>query len=197
MCSTDKYKACNTRVFLYFVNSLWSDDFFGENLLAIYRKLSKTPMCCPKSPKMQHPKMAFIRQIESSIKGYDAISILCFELFSDETQNWLMDFWIPQRVLMHDIRMKYSGKLLTISYWKWSRSHNFYPKFSKMQLLKMNIRSQIEPSVKRYESFMFIVFAEFQIGNHHKMMDSWKPSIIFFFNPRNSKIALYHQNKPN
>ena len=61
----------------------------------------------------------------------------------------------------------------------------------------MNIRSQIEPSVKRYESFMFIVFAEFQIGNHHKMMDSWKPSIIFFFNPRNSKIALYHQNKPN
>ena len=103
-----------------------------------------------------------------------------FELFSDETQNWPMDFWIPQRVLMHDIRVKYSGKLLTIFYWKWSRSHNFYPKFSKMQPLKMNLRSQIEPSVKRYESFMFIVFAEFQIGNHHKMMDSWKPSIIFF-----------------
>ena len=32
----------------------------------------------PKSPKLQHPKMAFIRQIEPSMKGYDAISILSF-----------------------------------------------------------------------------------------------------------------------
>ena len=61
----------------------------------------------------------------------------------------------------------------------------------------MTFRSQIEPSVKSYEGFMFIVFTEFQIGNHNGMMDSWKPTIIFFLNPRNSKIALYHQNKPN
>ena len=91
-----------------------------------------------------------------------------------------MDFWILQRVLWHDIRVKYSGKLPTIFYWKLSRSHNFSTKCPKMQPLKMTLISQIEPSVKSYESFMFIVFAEFQIENHHKMMDSWKPSIIFF-----------------
>ena len=48
----------------------------------------------------------------------------------------------------------------------------FVEKLKKMKPPKMTFRSQIEPSVKSYESFMFIVFAEFQIGNHNGMMDS-------------------------
>ena len=55
----------------------------------------------------------------------------------------------------------------------------------------MAFRSQLEPSIKSYESFMFL--QNFRFGNHTGLMDSWKTLIVFFFQkPRNSKNALYY-----
>ena len=56
----------------------------------------------------------------------------------------------------------------------------------------MAFRSQLEPSIKSYESFMFL--QNFRFGNHTGLMDSWKTLIVFFFQkPRKSKNALYYQ----
>ena len=64
------------------------------------------------SPKMQPQKIAFKNQLEPSINSYEYFK---FEEYSDETHTRLMNFWITRSILRHDIRVKYLGKLLTIS----------------------------------------------------------------------------------
>ena len=68
----------------------------------------------------------------------------------------------------------------------------FVEKLKKIQPPKMAFRSQLEPSIKSYECFMFL--QNFRFGNHTGLMDSWKTLIVFFFQkPRKSKNALYYQ----
>jgi len=56
----------------------------------------------------------------------------------------------------------------------------------------MAFRSQLEPSIKSYECFMFLENSRF--GNHTELMDSWKTLIVFFFQkPRKSKNTPYYQ----
>ena len=56
----------------------------------------------------------------------------------------------------------------------------------------MTFRSQIEPSIKSYEYFIFL--QKFQIRNHTGLMDSWMTLMVFFFKKlRKSKNALYYQ----
>ena len=46
----------------------------------------------------------------------------------------------------------------------------------------MAFRSQLEPSIKSYECFMFL--QNFRFGNHTGLMDSWKTLIVFSFKNR-------------
>ena len=68
----------------------------------------------------------------------------------------------------------------------------FVEKLHKMQTPKMTFRSQIEPSIKSYECFMFLQNFGLEI-----IMDWWileRPKSLFFFQkPRKSKNALYYQ----
>ena len=61
---------------------------------------------------MQPQKIAFKNQLEPLINSYEYFK---FEKYSDETHTGLMNFWIPRRILRDDVRVKYLGKLLTIS----------------------------------------------------------------------------------
>ena len=68
----------------------------------------------------------------------------------------------------------------------------FVEKLKKMQPPKMTFRSQLEPSIKSYECFMFLQNFGLEI-----IMDWWileRPKSLFFFQkPRKSKNALYYQ----
>ena len=68
----------------------------------------------------------------------------------------------------------------------------FVEKLKQMQPPKMTFRSQLEPSIKSYECFMFLQNFGLEI-----IMDWWileRPKSLFFFQkPRKSKNALYYQ----
>ena len=57
----------------------------------------------------------------------------------------------------------------------------FVEKLKKMQPPKITFWSQIEPSIKSYECY---VFAKIQMGKHPRLMDSWKTLIVFSFKNR-------------
>ena len=53
----------------------------------------------------------------------------------------------------------------------------------------MTFRSQLEPSIKSYECFMFS--QNFRFGNHTGLMDSWKILIVFFFFQKPRKVKMH------
>ena len=98
-----------------------------------------------------------------------------------------LDWWILERPFVFFYQKPRKRNLCEID----QKVPIFVEKLKKMQPPKITFRSQIEPSIKSYE---YYVFAKFQIRNHAGPMDSWKTLIIFFFQkPRKSKNALYYR----
>ena len=90
------------------------------------------------------------------------MSILCFCQISDWKSHWtdgflkdlnrFFSFKNRERVKMHSI-IKNLRFLFAIH----QKVSIFVEKFKKMQPLKMTFRSQLEPSIKSYECFMFLL----------------------------------------
>ena len=71
----------------------------------------------------------------------------------------------------------------------------FVVKLKKMQSLKMTFKSQLEPSIKSYECFMFCKISDLEITLDWWILE-WPSSLFFFQKPRKIKNALYYQKKP-
>ena len=119
--------------------------FFVKILLGFTLTIIKTSNFCPKSQKMEPPKMV-ISQIELPMKSYELLNFVRYFLMKNKV-DWLI-FWIPQRVLRHDIRVRYSGKLGTICCENDQEFTIFVQNIEIIQSLKITFRSQIEPSNK-------------------------------------------------
>ena len=130
-------------------------------------KWSKSLNFCWKLKKMQSPKMTFRSQIGLSIKSYE-----CFMFLQNFRLEFSLDWWILERPFFF-LSETEKGKSLR----NWSKSINFCWETQNMQPLKMTFRSQLEPSIKSYECFMFS--QNFRFGNHTGLMDSWKTLIVF------------------
>ena len=123
------------------------------------------------------------------------MSVSCFCKFSELKSRWTDGF-------LKDLYQK-----TTFALKMWSKTHIwtnlrilceidqkvsiFVEKLQKMQTPKMTFRSQIEPSIKSYECFMFLQNFRLEIT-----LDRWvleRPFVFFFRKPRKSKNALYYE----
>ena len=125
--------------------------------------------------------------------------VLCFAKFQIRKSHWIDGFlkYLNRFFFQKPRKSKnalYYQKNLQFLFEIDQKVSIFVEKLKKMQPPKMNFRSQLEPSIKSYECFMFLL--------HFRLEMTWTDGFLkdlnsfFFFSfhkPRKSKNALDYQ----
>ena len=138
------------------------------------------------NPKMQPPKIAFINQIEPSINTYQQFKF--WEIFRWNT-HWSDGFLDSAKDFKERYKSEIIGKITNDFFVKMIKKSQFLSKkLKKMQPPTMNFRSQIEPSIKNYECFMFLRNFRSEITLDWCILE--RPQSFFSF--KNREIVKLH-----